>query len=113
MKQNQSSLSKQVFLSTHIVAVPHLPLSSRYLLTKVRSVDGFYGVTMRKGYLDRMGPEVNEILERIVAIERMVGGNGLELRLAEIRTAGDRISHMWVMFFYIEREMAQLTNLQS
>jgi KUP system potassium uptake protein len=69
----------------------------RYLITKVRSLDGFYGVTMRKGYLDRMDPEVDWIVERICAIERRFSGERVEARLEEIRVAGRMQVHMWVV----------------
>ncbi len=39
--------ARQIFLSTRVVAVPHVPLGDRYLITKVRSVQGFFAVTMR------------------------------------------------------------------
>ena len=36
-----------IFLSTRVVGVPHVPLEDRYVVTKVRSFDGFFTVTMR------------------------------------------------------------------
>jgi KUP system potassium uptake protein len=37
----------QIFLSTRIVGVPHVPEDDRYIVNKVRSLQGFYGVTLR------------------------------------------------------------------
>jgi len=37
----------QIFLSTIIVAIPHVGLGDRYVVSKVRSIEGFYSVTMR------------------------------------------------------------------
>ncbi len=76
------------------VAVPHLELRDRYLITKVRSLDGFFGVTMRKGYLDRMTPEVDEIVARIIAVERHFSGVDIENRVEDIRAAAQTPTHV-------------------
>ena len=45
--QPQLSDQIQIFLSTRIVGVPHVPEEDRYIVNKVRSLQGFYGVTLR------------------------------------------------------------------
>lgn len=84
----------QVFLSVRVTAVPHVPLGARYLVSKVRSVDGFYGVVMRKGYLDQLSPEVDQILERIYEIEVQYSSIDLEDRLRAIKEASLTTTHM-------------------
>ncbi|KAJ9120623.1 hypothetical protein QFC22_002552 [Naganishia vaughanmartiniae] len=88
------SEGKGIFLSVRITAVPHVPLRERYLLSKVRSMDGFYGVVMRKGYLDMLAPEVDEILDRICEIEIQYSAVNLEERLKMIKQASLTTTHI-------------------
>ena len=37
----------QIFLNTRLVAMPHVPIEDRYTVSKVRSIQGFFAVTMR------------------------------------------------------------------
>jgi hypothetical protein len=57
-------------------------------------MDGFYGVVMRKGYMDMLAPEVDEILERICEIEVHYSAANLEERLKMIKQASLTTTHM-------------------
>lgn len=74
--------------------MPHVPVEARYLVSKVRSLEGFYGVVMRKGYLDSFSPEVEEILDRIYEIEVQYSAANLEERLKTIKQASLTTTHM-------------------
>jgi KUP system potassium uptake protein len=69
-------------------------MEARYLVSKVRSLDGFYGVLMRKGYLDSFSPEVEAILDRIYEIEVQYSSVDLEERLKAIKQASLTTTHM-------------------
>ncbi|GFZ49919.1 hypothetical protein JCM24511_07322 [Saitozyma sp. JCM 24511] len=58
-----------IFLSTRIVGVPHVPEEDRYIVNKVRSLQGFYGVTLRVGYLDSRTPSLPALLPYLTSIE--------------------------------------------
>ncbi|RSH83686.1 hypothetical protein EHS25_005590 [Saitozyma podzolica] len=58
-----------IFLSTRIVGVPHVPEEDRYIINKVRSLRGFYGVTLRVGYLDSRTPSLPALLPYLTSIE--------------------------------------------
>lgn len=60
----------------------------------MRSLDGFYGVVMRKGYLDSFSPEVEAILDRIYEIEVQYSSVDLEERLKAIKQASLTTTHM-------------------
>lgn len=81
-------------MSARVTAVPHVPIEARYLVSKVRSLDGFYGVLMRKGYLDSFSPEVEAILDRIYEIEVQYSSVDLEERLKVIKQASLTTTHM-------------------
>ncbi|KAJ9116704.1 hypothetical protein QFC20_000639 [Naganishia adeliensis] len=83
-----------IFLSVRVTAVPHVPIEARYLVSKVRSLDGFYGVLMRKGYLDSFSPEVEAILDRIYEIEVQYSSVDLEERLKVIKQASLTTTHI-------------------
>lgn len=84
----------QIFLSTWTVARPHVELADRYFVTKARSLDGFYGVTMKRGYLDRISPEIEHILGQIQTIEATFSPVDVEKRLARIAEASKTVTHM-------------------
>ena len=50
-----------VFLNTRIVTVPHVNNQFRYSVNKVRSMEGFYSITMRIGYLEHKLPVAEDI----------------------------------------------------
>ena len=64
------------------------------MITKVRSLDGFYGVTMKRGYLDRNYPEVDHILSLIRSIEVMYSATDAAERMDRIKEASRTVTHM-------------------
>lgn len=90
----------QIFLTIRVVAVPTVPKHDRYVLSKVRSLEGFYGITMRKGYMEHILPDVDDIVTRISTLEAQFIGVGyaskekLEYKLQHIRTASKTTTHM-------------------
>ncbi|KAE8216494.1 hypothetical protein CF327_g381 [Tilletia walkeri] len=64
-----------VFLSLRVLAVPRIPRSHRILVNKTRRYAGFYGVTLRIGYLDDMELKDfgTDLLAQILALEKSIG----------------------------------------
>ncbi|KAG7530995.1 hypothetical protein FFLO_04666 [Filobasidium floriforme] len=92
-----------IFLSTWTVARPHVELADRYFVTKARSLDGFYGVTMKRGYLDRISPEIEHILGQIQTIEAIFSPVDVEKRLARIAEASKTVTHINSSYRLISR----------
>ncbi|KAK0528745.1 hypothetical protein OC842_004461 [Tilletia horrida] len=64
-----------VFLSLRVLAVPRIPRSHRILVSKTRRFAGFYGVTLRLGYLDEFDLKEfsTDLIQEIYALEKSIG----------------------------------------
>ena len=84
----------QFFLSVRLLPVAHVPPADRYFVTKVRSIDGFYGVTYHLGFRDGFDVDVNSIIDRAYEIEARTNPAGYQSVVADIREVADTASHM-------------------
>lgn len=62
-----------IFLSVRALPTPHISEEERYVVTKVRSIEGFYGVTYFLGFRDDFNAKVSAIVDRICALESRAG----------------------------------------
>ncbi|KAF8521952.1 potassium transporter-domain-containing protein [Hysterangium stoloniferum] len=89
-----------IFLSIRILSIAHVNPENRFVVDKVRSIDGFYGVTYQLGFKDEFDVDVNAIIDDICNIEERarIGIDPPELVDAtwEIREAARRTTHMQV-----------------
>nr|ODN93273.1 potassium uptake protein [Cryptococcus depauperatus CBS 7841] len=85
-----------IFLTTRVVGVPNVPSCDRFIINKVRSVEGFYTVTMRTGYLDRTPPSTDEIVSLLTPLaSRSASTASLAItRVQSILKAGETVSHV-------------------
>lgn len=90
-----------IFLSTRVVAIPYVPLEDRYTINKVRSVQGFFTITMRMGYLDRAPPSASEILPTLIALEARSSSS--TTRIALIQAASGTTTHVVPSYWLISR----------
>lgn len=108
-----------IFLSTRVVGVPHVPLEDRYVVTKVRTFDGFFTVTMRcasssspvrrehgltssAGYLDHAVPS---ILELVPYLQRLLTGTPERAaQIAQLAEAG-LVTHVVPSYSIFSRQV--------
>ncbi|ODO11951.1 potassium uptake protein [Cryptococcus amylolentus CBS 6273] len=85
-----------VFLTIRVVGVPFVPHSDRYVVNKVRSLEGFFSVTMRMGYLDRTPPSTDDLIHLITPLaSRSASNASLALtRVSSILKASKVVSHV-------------------
>lgn len=89
-----------VFLSIRVVGVPHLEDEDKYLIDKLRSLEGFYLMTLRLGYKDPLDLRdlIKPTLARIVAMERgtnLAGHNiAIESRISQFVKASENCNHI-------------------
>jgi len=76
-----------IFLSVCIVPMARVPKDDRYVVTKVRTIDGFYGVTYYIGFRDHFDVQIHDLIEKICDIERAFNPHGSAAVIEEIRTA--------------------------
>ncbi|KAG8951578.1 hypothetical protein FRC04_005865 [Tulasnella sp. 424] len=86
-----------IFLSVKTMNINRIPPEERYVVSKVRTLQGFYGVTYALGFRDDFNMDVNEIIERICTLESRVGANDEAAAMAnikEIRAAAKQTTHI-------------------
>ncbi|KAG9017784.1 hypothetical protein FRB93_004595 [Tulasnella sp. JGI-2019a] len=64
-----------IFLSVRTMNINHVPREERYNVTKVRTIQGFYGVTYALGFRDDFSMKIDEIIDKICLLESRVGAN--------------------------------------
>ncbi|KAG8988684.1 hypothetical protein FRB94_002992 [Tulasnella sp. JGI-2019a] len=86
-----------IFLSVKTMNINHVPMEDRYAVTKVRTLQGFYGVTYALGFRDDFLMDTNAIIERICALESRRGANDeadAMTTITEIRTVAKQSTHI-------------------
>jgi len=86
-----------IFLSVSTMNINHVPLEDRYSVTKVRTLQGFYGVTYALGFRDIFLMNIEDIIDRICALESRMGSNdeGDALQtIRDIREAAKLSTHI-------------------
>jgi len=58
-----------IFLAVRTLPVARVAAEDRYAVTKVRSIQGFYGVTYYLGFSDDFDVKMNEVIDHICALE--------------------------------------------
>nr|AOR51849.1 potassium transporter [Phaffia rhodozyma] len=59
-----------IFASTEVTNAPHVALEDRYIITKVRSFEGIYGLTVRTGYRDQSRTNMADVVPYLIQAER-------------------------------------------
>ncbi|KAF8520592.1 potassium transporter [Hysterangium stoloniferum] len=87
-----------IFLSIRVLSVARVNPDERFIVDKVRSLDGFYGVTYQRGFKEEVDVDINVIIRDICTLEKRarVGGDphDLEDAIQEIREAAKRTTHI-------------------
>jgi len=82
-----------VFLSVAIVAEPRVAPQNRYVVNKVRTVDGFYGATYYIGFRDAFDVKIKELMEKIYEVERLANPRA-DAVIAELKAASRTATHI-------------------
>jgi len=83
-----------VFLSVCVLPVAKVPPEERYMVKKVRSIEGIYGVTYYLGFRDEFHIEHEALADKLCAAELQSGPNAKPAWLTEIRTLTRRTTHI-------------------
>ncbi|KAJ6585288.1 potassium transporter [Mycena capillaripes] len=83
-----------IFLSVSVVPIARVPGEDRFAITKVRTVEGFYGVTAYLGFREKFDVRVDEIIERICALELQLDSRQLSGTVDEIRAVARSTTHI-------------------
>ncbi|KAG6848963.1 hypothetical protein H0H93_012435 [Arthromyces matolae] len=111
-----------IFLSVSIVNVARVPKEERYVVSKVRSVEGslfttiialylnsatgFYGVTYYLGFRDDFDVKIGELVDSICELERLVHPTGNTALIQEIRSVSQTTTHIVPRYHVISRKIS-------
>ncbi|KAJ7600944.1 potassium transporter [Mycena floridula] len=83
-----------IFLSVCTVPVARVPLQERYAVAKVRTLEGFYGVTYFCGFRDDFDVQVDQIINGICTIEEQMNPVGSAATIERIRKVAENMTHV-------------------
>ncbi|KAF8712435.1 hypothetical protein AX14_013103 [Amanita brunnescens Koide BX004] len=83
-----------IFLSICVVPVAKVPLEERYVVKKVRSIEGIYGVTYYLGFRDEFHIENDALADKLCAAELLSNPDARPEWLTEIRFLARGTTHI-------------------
>ncbi|KAF8964236.1 potassium transporter [Flammula alnicola] len=94
-----------VFLSVCIVPTARVPMEDRYVVTKVRTVEGFYGVTYYIGFRDDFDVKVNDLVDKICELEAQLNPAGSPALIREIRAVSATTTHIVPHYHVVSKKV--------
>ncbi|KAH9941946.1 potassium transporter [Amylocystis lapponica] len=101
-----------VFLAVRVLPTAHVDPHDRYVVTKVRSIQGFYGVAYHLGFRDDFDVQIGELVDRICALETRADPHGSSAAVDEIRRAAARYTHV-VPHYHVVSMQADVGRLSA
>ncbi|KAL4246797.1 Potassium transporter [Abortiporus biennis] len=83
-----------IFLSARVLPTARIPADERYIVSKVRTIQGFYGVTYHLGFRDDFDVKVEEIIEQICALEKRADPVDSAELIQEIKEVAQSSTHI-------------------
>ncbi|TFK33003.1 potassium transporter [Crucibulum laeve] len=93
-----------IFLSVCVVPIPRVPIEERYVVNKVRTIEGFYGVTYYIGFRDDFDVQVGELIERICSVERQMNPKANAI-IEEIRAVAQTATHIAPHYHVVSKKV--------
>ncbi|KAI0923360.1 hypothetical protein AcW1_006344 [Taiwanofungus camphoratus] len=102
-----------IFLSVRVLHVARIAPEERYAVTKVRTIQGFYGVTYYLGFRDDFDVKIDEVIDRICSLEARVDPRQSSPTIDEIRDAATNHTHIVPHYHVISKrlEAGKLSNV--
>lgn len=94
-----------IFLSARVLPVPRISREERYVVDKVRSVDGFYAATYHLGFREDFDVKVDEIIEQICTLEARVEPERSAEKIQRIRQAARTTTHIVPHYYVISKRI--------
>ncbi|KAF8321383.1 potassium transporter [Cantharellus anzutake] len=83
-----------IFLSVQVLPIAYVATDDAYIVSKVRSIQGFYGVTYCLGFRDDFNPSTEQILKLIYATEARLATTQARQVIGEVQLAATRTVHI-------------------
>ncbi|PBK97534.1 potassium transporter [Armillaria gallica] len=94
-----------IFLSVSVLPVPRVPAEERYVVSRVRSIQGFYGATYYIGYRDNFDVKVDDLLERICALEAHADPHNCSRIINRIKEVAGNTTHIVPHYHVVSRHV--------
>ncbi|KAF7364932.1 hypothetical protein MVEN_00363800 [Mycena venus] len=94
-----------IFLNISVVPVARISIEDRYAITKVRTVQGFYGVTAYLGFREKFDIKADEIIERICALELELDPRQLSGNVDQIRAVARSTTHIAPHYHVVSKDV--------
>ncbi|KAJ1300716.1 hypothetical protein OPQ81_002360 [Rhizoctonia solani] len=89
-----------IFLSVRIMPTARVAPEDRYVVTRVRSLPGFYGVTYFKGFRDDFQVKIDDVIEKLYDLElRAAGPDSADA----LRAASKVTTHIVPSYYVVSR----------
>lgn len=85
-----------IFLTVSVLPVAHVEDVDRYVVSRIDSLSGFYGVAQYRGFRDEPSFQIDEIVTKINEIELRLQPDGAELIASQLRDQSTRLTHVYV-----------------
>jgi len=95
-----------IFLSIRVLPVARVPSEERYVVDKVRSVSGFYGVTYFIGFRDKFDVKVDDLIARICSLEIRANPRESSETINEIKRAAEITTHIVPHYHVVSKPLA-------
>ncbi|KAG8720565.1 hypothetical protein FRC08_018842 [Ceratobasidium sp. 394] len=89
-----------IFLSVRIMPTARVPPEDRYVVSRVRSLPGFFGVTYFKGFRDDFQVQIDDIIEKLYDLERRAAG---DVAAEQLREASKVTTHIVPSYYVVSR----------
>ncbi|KII86101.1 hypothetical protein PLICRDRAFT_44566 [Plicaturopsis crispa FD-325 SS-3] len=83
-----------IFLSVCVLPLPRVASEDRYVVSKARSVEGFYGVTYYLGFRDKFDVKIEEIIKHICTLEIQADPHHSSRTVDEIKRVSATATHL-------------------
>ncbi|KAF7348337.1 hypothetical protein MSAN_01787700 [Mycena sanguinolenta] len=94
-----------IFLNITVVPIARVSSEDRYVITKVRTVQGFYGVTAYLGFREKFDVRADEIIEKICALEMHLDPRQIFGTVDQIRAAARSTSHIVPHYYVVSKKL--------
>ncbi|KAF9029604.1 potassium transporter [Hymenopellis radicata] len=96
-----------IFLSVSIVPIARVPVEDRYIITKVRSIEGFYGATYCIGFRDDFDVKIEDLVEKICECELLMSSDPEKTQdlIEKIRRVAVNTTHIVPHYHVSSRQM--------
>ncbi|KZT21026.1 potassium transporter [Neolentinus lepideus HHB14362 ss-1] len=95
-----------IFLSVRVIPTARIAPEDRYVVDKVRSVDGFYAATYNLGFREDFDVKIDEIIEQICTLEARVDPENASERVKWIRQAAATPTHIVPGYHVMSRRLS-------